>query len=1812
MGFITQQNINNPSINYGNLIDPLNTKPSGFSEKSTPYKFNPEDRYENQHRSIEGDKSVLNPDTKFDPFNPNRLEMKYNDKVIEGNLKYVRKVGLDKLESKYSINIINKYQPSSDKIESPFELIKEGKFDELRKLSSKYTNINNDISKPGKHNNVSTQDINIVQKSIDKYLRGDFVIPVEVNKDVTITRNNYTSPFEQVKKIEHSIEDIQNIIKTGDVYIGDTLKDNVQDRIIKYTLEDVLDSKLGSSEYYNEQDVYTISGETNLQEKEIVNDFNVREINSIKSTLRELIEKSFKYDTQSSDIIKQLNLLDYSNDVLDLPLSGDNLIKIEKSLDEIINTSEITGRFTESNIVNILAKDINEVITKELNSLYDFIKPNSITYFGRKFEQFITNNNPITQFDDSSVLDINDYPQSSTFFKKPFTPFILPFQSEYDDIVSILDKKLDNETVDYLGNKFGKGFTYRQFVTSFNLDEISLFGIGKDVSTVDYFSNVNSSGFVPNTPSLTSYFNFDSSDLDIKSTNGFDSVNYFRDFYNTGFTTNPLLLHTEYFNETSKFGFVTPPNVDYFNNNYNTGFTLYPLPLVTEFINESSLLDFNGSLPNGVNYFTNNWNTGFTIQPIPLVTEFKVDSSILDLGSFGFNVDYFRNTYNTGFTLNAIPLISEFKYESSLLDLGSFGLSVDYFKNTNAKGFTLNPVFLNSDYVFNSSVFDFDGDLPDSGVNYLDISRTYTKNGFGLLMDSSDYINESSLYDFDGAIPNGVDYFGNEHNKGFTVNVTSLITEFLNNTSKFGFDNPSGVDFFRQLTTGFTINQTTSEYNDNSKYDDIDKNRDNDKDKYGSKESEYSTEDRAIRFQTNPNLRFYGLNYNLVNYINNIIGSNLTEIPITLSQDQFELKSQVKQSSYKVNGVILNPSLIKTVNGDEFHPLSLGMSEDEWEDKDGLKGQYWKIDKKNTRQRIDEIYDKFNLRDSSYGGNQPFIIRGIQNPQEVSQNIDWMDNIVGKNPLITGGDDIIRGGIVTHNVRTLYDAKRIGSFLLTPTGIRFMINQQTLQTINPSVETMPSKGADTGIGILDDIIDVAQEIFIGDRPTQRFNPLSIIAQVKSGMDGAKTIRHGVGDPYSSQGTYGEVTKERNKLTNSLFSPTKGLQLSDIDASKTLGDQGKHNRLLMLAKELFPDLLSQSSFPKPPQLPENFGDNSGGGFFDSVLKVGVDALVALGRGILNSINLPFQLGGFAEMLFGGYEGQAINKLSQVNGGPHSRMGIGATIIHRQANSFNFNPDNINQMNFSDVQYASFLNNTKYWRAQLSKNNDTSPIKSKDDFDSTHKKAGFEALIKNSTLLPEVNYLQYEDPLYSQTLSTGKLFNVFRRYAGFDVAPNLTLIDTSVDIRNSIQRDRHVWDGTNGQIGPTPSSPVINVNELNRIKSLFKNYLDDETKYNNVKHNIPEQDRGTFVSPASKTGLGAYLSVAYPEYNKIQDKLNQQRGHGYVHDFRQNIKDGESFDVPNVEDRINNSIVSQPQWKLLMTDPEIADLDNLNRDTKFGEGIQGRTHGFNGGLIDRSNPIDLNLPDASKLTIAQVNSKWDDIKKKSRGDQINLINVIRDASNISNDIDLYNNSTRDNNKDFVRFYFSSIDYWPGSKKGDVLVFRALFDGGISDSFSGNWSEQSIMGRGDQAGMYNGFSRSVSFSFSMFPSSREEMWSNWRKLNALVSWTAPDFGKTGHSKMKGPVIRLTIGDLYVGVPCYMTSCQVNFDESGGWETGNLKDDLKQGTLQLPKFIKVNVSLTIIGNYRPQRFGYMYELNSRGREKDISWINKEEMDYS
>lgn len=187
-----------------------------------------------------------------------------------------------------------------------------------------------------------------------------------------------------------------------------------------------------------------------------------------------------------------------------------------------------------------------------------------------------------------------------------------------------------------------------------------------------------------------------------------------------------------------------------------------------------------------------------------------------------------------------------------------------------------------------------------------------------------------------------------------------------------------------------------------------------------------------------------------------------------------------------------------------------------------------------------------------------------------------------------------------------------------------------------------------------------------------------------------------------------------------------------------------------------------------------------------------------------------------------------------------------------------------------------------------------------------------------------------------------------------------------------------------------------------------------------------------------------------------------------------------------------------------------------------------------------------------------------------------------------------------QDFIKFYFSGPKLRPGLRGGfakndnsvtdDIIVFRATL-GQLGDSFNPGWTSQTMIGRADPNYIYTGFSRDLSLDFTVYATSRDELFFIWRKLNALAGYTAPNYTNT--IALEGPWMRLTVGDLFFQTPVVMNSLSYTLtDDETTWEI-NIEDDPTM--MQVPKKVSVSCGFNVIGNDLPQKGGKFYTLAKR-----------------
>lgn len=209
----------------------------------------------------------------------------------------------------------------------------------------------------------------------------------------------------------------------------------------------------------------------------------------------------------------------------------------------------------------------------------------------------------------------------------------------------------------------------------------------------------------------------------------------------------------------------------------------------------------------------------------------------------------------------------------------------------------------------------------------------------------------------------------------------------------------------------------------------------------------------------------------------------------------------------------------------------------------------------------------------------------------------------------------------------------------------------------------------------------------------------------------------------------------------------------------------------------------------------------------------------------------------------------------------------------------------------------------------------------------------------------------------------------------------------------------------------------------------------------------------------------------------------------------------------------------------------------------------------------------------------------------GDKVNAIDFYKDGIEADS---LYPNRA----KDFIEFYFSDADTTVDSIKS-ALIFRATLTG-LSDSFNPSWTKIDVMGRPDGAWIYSSYDRNISFTFTVAAQSRSEMLPIWRKLNYLASYTMPTY--TGGAKPSGPFMRITIGNLFQQTPGFITSLTYTVPDDSPWDIAGDDPEAKQ----LPMYIEVSISFTIISDFRPQKYGRVYSLSPYGTNKGsgTNWL--------
>ncbi|VDM09056.1 unnamed protein product [Wuchereria bancrofti] len=165
---------------------------------------------------------------------------------------------------------------------------------------------------------------------------------------------------------------------------------------------------------------------------------------------------------------------------------------------------------------------------------------------------------------------------------------------------------------------------------------------------------------------------------------------------------------------------------------------------------------------------------------------------------------------------------------------------------------------------------------------------------------------------------------------------------------------------------------------------------------------------------------------------------------------------------------------------------------------------------------------------------------------------------------------------------------------------------------------------------------------------------------------------------------------------------------------------------------------------------------------------------------------------------------------------------------------------------------------------------------------------------------------------------------------------------------------------------------------------------------------------------------------------------------------------------------------------------------------------------------------------------------------------------------------------NINDLVKFRIQAIDTDNPSSLASWMIFRAYITS-LNDNVDASWNEIKYAGRGDKFYIYDGFSRKMSVNFKVAALSEKEMEPMYQKLNYLMSNLMPDYQ---NNLMRGPLMRMTIGNWIDGQLCILNSLSYSIPNDSPWEIALGEDDGGKRLLILPHVVEVSLSFTPIGS--------------------------------
>lgn len=185
------------------------------------------------------------------------------------------------------------------------------------------------------------------------------------------------------------------------------------------------------------------------------------------------------------------------------------------------------------------------------------------------------------------------------------------------------------------------------------------------------------------------------------------------------------------------------------------------------------------------------------------------------------------------------------------------------------------------------------------------------------------------------------------------------------------------------------------------------------------------------------------------------------------------------------------------------------------------------------------------------------------------------------------------------------------------------------------------------------------------------------------------------------------------------------------------------------------------------------------------------------------------------------------------------------------------------------------------------------------------------------------------------------------------------------------------------------------------------------------------------------------------------------------------------------------------------------------------------------------------------------------------------------------------TFDDRLDMIPFGFSMYNEVTPTN----FRFRAFLDS-FSDTFTGNWNSTRYLGNPQNFRTYDGFDRQLSMGFKIAALTRGELIPIYRKLNLLVSSTAPNYDTNGLF-MRGTWCKITVGDYLKQTPCTISSIGLSWQQDYPWEIKQDKDE--ENVIMVPHVLDVTLSAVLEHDFIPQA-GLLPYIGTNGEDQPIN----------